>query len=119
MDTFECYCRNKAAITTINEAAAAVLRQALQPCDSPTPSRPGCRVVVPRQPHDSFAHCKGDILLQICKFGRTGLQNKLNEGEKLDYRWLIIIQTYNPLLECFDILSSSIDAPTLDIHRLH
>ena len=37
MDTFECYCRNKADITTINKAAATVLRQAQQPCDSPTP----------------------------------------------------------------------------------
>ena len=36
MDTFECYCRNKAAMTTINKAAATVLRQAQQPCDSPT-----------------------------------------------------------------------------------
>ena len=36
MDTFECYCRNKMAVTTINEAAATVLRQAQQPCDNPT-----------------------------------------------------------------------------------
>ena len=37
MDTFECYCRNNLAVTTINESAATVLRQAQQPCDSPTP----------------------------------------------------------------------------------
>ena len=54
-----------------------------------------------------------------CTYIRIGLQNQLNESEKLDYHWLIIIQTDNPPLECFDILSSSIDAPTLDIHRLH
>ena len=41
MDTFECYCRNKLAMTTINKAAATVLRQAQQPCDSPTPPHLG------------------------------------------------------------------------------
>ena len=44
MDTFECYCRNKWDMTTINKAAATVLRQAQQPCDSPTQPHPGCRV---------------------------------------------------------------------------
>ena len=57
MDTFECYCRNKSAVTTINEAAATVLRQAQQPCDSLTLPRPSRRVVVPRQLHYSFACC--------------------------------------------------------------
>ena len=41
----------KAAMTTINKAAATVLRQAQQPCDSPTPSCSGCMSVVPRLPH--------------------------------------------------------------------
>ncbi len=42
----------------INKAAASVLRQAQQPCDSITPPLPGCRAVVPRQPHYSSVHCK-------------------------------------------------------------
>ena len=43
MDTFECYCRNKWDMTTINKAAATMLRRAQRPCDSLTPSRTGCR----------------------------------------------------------------------------
>lgn len=35
MDTFECYYRKNLAMTTINKAAATVLRQAQQPCDRP------------------------------------------------------------------------------------
>ena len=73
MDTFECYCRNNLAMTTINKAAASVLRQAQQPCDSLTATRLGCRAVVPRQPHYSFARCKCWYSgLMNCRFGRTG-----------------------------------------------
>ena len=50
MDTFECYCRNKSAMTTINKAAATVFRQAQQPCDNTTPSRLRYRAIVPRRP---------------------------------------------------------------------